>query len=222
MALRTGSGSGTVRIGNSGELQNITSLDATTAATIGGAAGGATTLIHDDILLPSASPFPTSIDLDLTDGFRHYRMAMSGVKFDSSSFTGQMHWLLKNASNTIVTGGYWGFATGLADSSVVSDVQKAWYEDSYSITNSVYRRSSFYGEYDFIIDIYNAHLTDQRTLIKWSFVGEYSGPNLASSKSGFAYQRTKEAHNYLHMYAQIGSSLASWRDGRYSMWGIDV
>ena len=37
MAIKT---SGTTRLGNSGELQNITSLDSTTAATIGAAAGG--------------------------------------------------------------------------------------------------------------------------------------------------------------------------------------
>tara|TARA_Y100000389_G_scaffold47830_1_gene43024 strand:- start:15477 stop:16079 length:603 start_codon:yes stop_codon:yes gene_type:complete len=65
MAIQTG---GTTRIGNTGQLQNITSVDATTATAIGNAGvGGAMSLIHS-YTIPSggvssyAYTFPTGYD----------------------------------------------------------------------------------------------------------------------------------------------------------------
>lgn len=220
MAIKVG---GSPVITDGYQLANITSLDSTTTSTIGAAAGGATKLIHDNIALPSASPFPTSIDFDLTDGYRYYKIAMSGLRFDSSNYSGSIQFQLKNASNTLVTTGYWGMAIGLLDTSYSTALRTNWYQHAANIPNElVYRRSNFYGEYDFVMEIYNANLTDQRTLIKWSWGGDFNAPNLSETHIGHAFQRTKEAHNYLHMFAPFSGTNASLRDGRYSMWGVDL
>jgi len=103
MALRTGSGSGTVRIGNSGELQNITSVDATTAAAIGagGVGGGLKEL--------GSSTFTTnygSWELTLPSGYDYHELRGSWPVPANSGFGGILFQFFDGNGGIISSGEY--------------------------------------------------------------------------------------------------------------------
>lgn len=218
MALRTGSGSGTVRIGNSGELQNITSLDATTTATIGAAGGGATTLIHD-VTLPTSGTLPTVIELDLTDRYPMYRCIMTGIEFDyDNGSSGKLTFMYKNSSNTVVTSAYNGAYFGVAAGSVthrqisnmtIGDIGVVWVDNLYK------------GIVNLQIDICHANLNTQETMVNFKKGNEYADQH-SDTIHGTLWNRNIDYTNYLQIYGTFSGASRGMFNGKYTMWGIDI
>jgi len=167
MALRTGSGSGTVRIGNSGELQNITSVDATTAAAIGaaGVGGGGTvemtadgSISAGDVVGISAtgkvktteSVFgPTTLSYTQASGYMYgtklaYDQSSNKVAFasrDTSSSSGRMKIIVGTvASNGSIT---WGTHYEYTGFTYVANIGLAMHNNVIVVTC----KTSNYGNY---------------------------------------------------------------------------
>ena len=216
MAILTG---GTSRLNNTGQLQNITSLDATTAATIGGAAGGATTLIHDVTLPASSGTLPTVIELDLTDRYPMYRVIISGIEFlYNSGSSGKLTFMYKNSSNTVVTNSYVGAYFGVAGGSssikqisnmTIGDIGPVWVSNIYK------------GILNLQIDIHHANLNTQETMVNFKKANEYADQH-SDTVHGSLINRNIDYTNYLQIYGTFSGAQRGMFNGKYMMWGIDI
>lgn len=221
MALRTGSGSGTVRIGNSGELQNITSVDTATVTALGnaGVGGGSTTLIHD-VTLPTSGTLPTIIELDLTDRYPMYRVIMTGIEFEyDSGSSGKLTFMYKNSSNTVVTTAYCGAYFGVFGGS--SQTYLGFNNKTLGDIGPVYVSNIYKGILNLQIDIHHANLNTQETMVSFKKANEYADQH-ADTIHGSLFNRNIDYTNYLQVYGKFSGANRGMYNGKYMMWGIDI
>ena len=102
MALQTG---GTTRIGNSGELQNISSVDATTAAAIGTAGvGGSLSLINTYNFTSNFSTYQYTFPT----GYNSFIIEVAGLEGPATNNLVMPRVRLTNSSGSVLTTGYSG------------------------------------------------------------------------------------------------------------------
>lgn len=92
---------GTTVIDNSRALTNISSLDSTTTATIGAAAGGGMELLSETTLGSATSSF----DISFTSGYRGFIIQAENIEVNRNDYSSEAIVRLTNTSGTAYTGG---------------------------------------------------------------------------------------------------------------------
>ena len=212
MALRTGAGVGSIRIGNSGELQNITSLDSTTAATIGSAAGGATKLVTDYTSLSGGSTYSFS----LTGGYHAYFLHLYDLRHVSTSQCDIMARLTNSSGSAITDNNYQSHYLKGTSSTTQSNMT------SFKLAEGIYRADSYTGRYSAGIWIYHAQTSSFPTTLSFDGINHaFSTFNVGIL--GFGQRRASEVNNSFYIYPQTGSTAVNWGSGgSYALWGVDL
>ena len=200
--------SGTTVINDSRELQNIASLDSTTAATIGAAAGGGglTELLSDN-----QSVNGSAIDLDffwLGLNYDRYIISLTDIRPGTGLTYPRMR--LKNSSNYIInSSGYYG--VGLTHSN--GSYYRAY--DSY-ITLQDNTNGTGY-RYSMVMDLWYLYSSTRQTTGFWTGITGVSGTTPREATTGAFLARnstTIDQHRGIYIYFSSGTIV-----GNYSIWG---
>ena len=212
---------GTQVIGNSRELTNIASIDATTATAIGNAGvGGATTLITGDTAISG-----TALTLSLSSTYDVHVIQL-GQMTHTGANNSQQFWLrMGNSSGTTLTNSYdytWQYL-GSSAFQQVNDYSAVFRGSQwFSIT------SSLYGVLNATITIYNAAKSNEvTTVVAQSMCGYYTSATAGGGPEGATYimQMNPRSSNLVNanvtLFPQYAAQQTGW-SGRYKMWGINL
>ena len=214
--------SGTQVIGNSRELTNIASVDATTATAIGAAGvGGAHTLIQGETAFTTGQ----TVEFDIsTGGYEVYYIDIIGAQHDAPDTTTNFRAQFKDTSNNLITTsnkyvsvGFYGgtTATGFETNS------DSFYFHRYNY-NDWYKAESYHGKAHISMEIRNSNSTTNPTLL--SFRAHYttgSDPNISVRPMTISegHLALNQATSKIVLYTQSAGSGINI-SGSYRMWAL--
>ena len=201
--------SGTQVIGNSRELTNIASVDATTATAIGNAGvGGASTLISSNVSVGTGA----TISVSFSGSYRAYRLVLNQIKPADNYKT--LYWRFTNGSGTAITStAAYVFhyqvrgSAGYQHSSTYQGIQERYY--NYEATDAAYLDMT----------IWNTNESSKATWLEGTWITTQDSFYITSIQ-GVINPRTYgfSTNNSIYFYNNEGGNFAS---GTYSLWGIN-
>jgi len=209
MAIQVG---GSTVINNSLQLQNIASLDSTTTATIGAAAGGATQLITDYTSLSGGSTYSFS----LTGGYHAYFLHLHDLRHVSTSIC-QVRARLTNSSGTAITDNnylshFWKGSSTTTQSNITS----------FLLEEDLYRADSYTGRFSAGIWIYHPQTSSFPTTVNYTALNMYFN-SINRGVHGISQRRASEVNNSFYIYCEASGTAVNWGSGgTYALWGIDL
>ena len=190
--------SGTSVINDSRALQNIASVDSTTAAAItaAGVGGGEMVLLTDNASVGSST---TYIEVSFTADYRMYIVQFVNVGTNSSNFCAQY---TNSSGNRITTSGYYQSATGggvLQSNAILLAGENSRPIDGISIIHDPYSTSSYSVANNFITREYDYQYGFQRQ----------NKDNSADRHYGINY-----------WVGGTGGPTGVFTSGNYNVWGV--
>jgi hypothetical protein len=198
-------------ISDSRGLNNIVSIDATTAATIGAASGGgSTTLLVDQSITSNVN----YIQLDFTSGYKRFVIQLRGIVSNSAT-NGGMEARMTNGSGTILTSNdeYW---------------YRSWNDTtrqrqaSFRYLGELSTITSYKGNFNLVIED-PLDSTTQTIFTQYAW-GVYQAQSSPYDGTSFGTMDTTGANNgirFFHQNSSYGATTSfSSNSVGYRMWGI--
>lgn len=194
---------GTQVIGNSRELTNIASVDATTAAAIGAAGvGGASTRLVNNASVGTGTQFEVSF----TGGYQYYQIMIGGM---TSTNYADLQARLTNSSGTAITAYEYYFAYNSPASNGIFGYPRIDF-----IPRNFYRPPASNNTASFILTVSNPYSSTAGTFYQFGAAQYNSQEYSVGYGAGHLY--TPQVNNSMIFYSSY-----AFASGKYSVWGVN-
>ena len=198
---------GTTVINDSRALNNITSVDSTTATAIGNAGvGGSTTLITADQAISSG----TSFTITLPSGYTQHLLYIYDLALASNGNFNGLRWRLTNSSNTVQTSSDYSRNLSKTDGNGLNQFGDHGVFHN-SMTNQATRNNLF-------IRFFHARDSSRRTNLD-GFLQSVKSASASDANSSFhmGQKWTAQQNNGIYIYNENSQTMSS---GRYRLYGV--
>ena len=196
-----------------GALNNVTSIDATTAASFAaGGVGGSTVKLVDSAAITAASTWV----IPFTGTYDRYIIKISGLRISNTGDLQYIYCRLTDSSYTPITSPNYVYHNNGAISS------SAWGTAFSVVGNRLY--TQYQGQADLVFTIDKPLSTTEATFVNFTYFNTYVNPTYRDQRDiGFgtvmhANANTPEiAHYGLYFFPDVGTFLGQ---GKYTVWGV--
>ena len=205
--------SGTEVISNARALNNIASIDATTAASFAaGGVGGSTVKLVDNVELTNT---PSTIEIPFSATYSMYKIIVSNVRSslntDSNGNPFQLKARLRDSSNNAVTSNYKSSEFRNSTVQTTADLTLSHDIGNTSVSSS-----------DAMVDISLPYQSNNKVTVRTysGYTDQYGNP---FQRLHYTFRLDSSQYNSLYLYIQSynGTNSTFVNNGtRYSVWGI--